>query len=94
MILYNQTIKAARGEQTGSKGGSKMKIWKREGYTVIEKPFDFDLHCFHIVRGDDETIGVIYPNTIDEMHSIIEDLENGESIEGWEDGMGNTIHLE
>lgn len=27
------------------------------------------------------------------MNSIITDLDNGECVDGWEYGMGNTIHI-
>ena len=71
-----------------------MKIWERNGYRVVEKPFDYDLHVFDIIRSDDEeVITTIYPATIEDMRSIIRDLDAGADVDGWEDGNGNTIRL-
>ena len=70
-----------------------MREWKREGYTIEERPFDYDLHVFAvIVEGKKDQI--IYPATIGVMESIIDDLNDGESVDGWEDGMGNTIYTD
>lgn len=69
-----------------------MKTWKREGYKVMEKDFDFDLHKFEVIK-DDEVIATITPATLEDMSQIIEDLDNGEDVNGWEDGMGNTIAI-
>ena len=75
------------------KEGIKMKTWKRNGYKVIEREHDYSLHCFAVVaKGMDEQ--VIYPDSIEAMESIITDLDNGEDVNGWEDGMGNTIYTE
>lgn len=69
----------------------ELKKWKREGYTVVEREFDYDLHVFAvIVVGKKEQI--ITPDSIESMKSIIESLDNGEDVDGWEDGMGNTIY--
>jgi len=71
-----------------------MKTWMRNGYKVVERPFDYDLHVFDIIRDDDEeVITTIYPATIEDMRSIIRDLDAGEDVDGWEDGNGNTIRL-
>ena len=69
-----------------------MRAWKRNGYTVEEKEFDYDLHCFAVVQKgkEDQTIT---PGSIEDMNSIITDLDNGEDVGGWEDGAGNTIHI-
>lgn len=67
-----------------------MKIWERNGYTVVEKNFDHDLHEFEIVK-DDEVIYTITPPNIIEMNAIIEALDEGHDVDGWEDGNGNTI---
>lgn len=75
------------GEETG------MRAWVRNTYTVEEVEFDGDLHEFEIKRGD-EVLAVITPATIEEMEQIIEDLDNGEDVNGWEDGMGNTINID
>lgn len=69
-----------------------MKTWERDSYTVVEVPFDGDLHEFQIVKGG-EVIATITPATIEDMETIIKDLDNGEDVNGWEDGMGNTISI-
>lgn len=73
-------------------GGVKMKTWEREGYTVVEVEHNFDLHAFDIIKKE-KVVATITPNTIEEMNQIIEDLNNGEDVNGWEDGMGNTISI-
>lgn len=69
-----------------------MRTWKREGYEVVEKEFDFDLHEFDVVKNG-EVIATITPQDLDNQAQIIEDLDNGEDVDGWEDGMGNTISI-
>ena len=69
-----------------------MKTWKRENYTVVEKEFDNDLHEFDIIK-EGEAIATITPCSLDEMQGIIKDLDNGECVDGWEDGKGNTISI-
>ncbi|MCG5252641.1 hypothetical protein [Brevibacillus agri] len=69
-----------------------MKVWKREGYEVVEKEFDKDLHEFDVVKAG-EVVATITPADLDDMARIIEDLDNGEDVNGWEDGMGNTISI-
>ena len=69
-----------------------MRTWEREGYKVVEKEFDYDLHEFDIVKNG-ETIATINPGSIDDMENIIKDLDNGEDVDGWEDGKGNTIRI-
>jgi len=68
-----------------------MRTWKRSGYKVVEQEFDYSLHQFAvIVPGKKDQI--ITPDSIESMNSIIADLDNGEEVEGWEDGIGNTIY--
>lgn len=69
-----------------------MRVWEREGYLVEERPFDHDLHEFAVVK-DGEVIATITPADLNDMRRIVEALDAGEGIEGWEDGMGNTIHI-
>lgn len=68
------------------------KVWERKGYTVEEKEFNYDLHQFVVVK-DGEVIATITPETLDDMKQIIEDLDRGEDVNGWEDGNGNTISI-
>lgn len=71
---------------------NELRTWEREGYTVEMIDFDHDLKAFEVIQGD--KIQTIYPPTIESMEQIIEDLDNGEDVNGWEDGMGNTIVIE
>lgn len=67
-----------------------MKVWKREGYRVEEVEFDGDLREFEVIKNG-EVIGTITPDSLEAMEQIIEDLNNGEDVDGWEDGKGGTI---
>ncbi|WP_165886967.1 hypothetical protein [Scopulibacillus darangshiensis] len=69
-----------------------MRTWNREGYKVKEKEFDHDLHAFDVIKAED-VISTITPATIEDMEQIITDLNNGEGVDGWEDGRGNTISI-
>lgn len=75
------------------RGGNNMRTWERKGYVVAEKEFDYDLHQFKIIQND-EAIATITPSCIEDMQQLITDLDNGEDVNGWEDGMGNTIYVE
>ena len=70
-----------------------MRTWKREGYKIVEKAFNFNLHEFDIVLDNGEVVGTITPATLDDMKTIVADLDAGEDVNGWEDGMGNTIYV-
>ena len=69
-----------------------LKTWERNTYTVEEREFDGDLHEFDVIKNG-EVIATITPETIEDMQAIIEDLDNGEDVDGWEDGKGNTINI-
>lgn len=69
-----------------------MRTWQRNGYQINEVAFDHDLHEFEVVKND-EVIATITPSDVDEMNDIIEQLDNGADVNGWEDGMGNTINV-
>ena len=69
-----------------------MRTWTRKGYHVEERGYDYDLHCFAVVQLGQED-HIIYPATIEDMQAIIADLDNGADVDGWEDGMGNTISI-
>jgi hypothetical protein len=68
-----------------------MKNWIKEGYTVYEEAFDYNLHCFRVVI-DNKEDQYIYPQTIEDMDSMIEALDLGEDVNSWEDGYGNIIN--
>ena len=68
------------------------KKWKREGYTITEVDFDYDLHCFEVVK-DGEVVATIYPDSIEQMEEDIKQLDCGLGVDGWEDGRGNSIDI-
>ena len=70
-----------------------MRTWERKGYEVVEVEFDGDLHEFEVVK-DGEVIATITPDTIEDMEQIIKNLDAGDDVDGWEDGMGHTITIE
>lgn len=70
-----------------------MKKWYRNGYFVQEVSFNFALHEFQIIRHA-KVIHTITPETIEDMNRIIEALDAGEDVNGWEDGNGQTISIE
>lgn len=74
------------------RGGNNMRTWGREGYNVVEKEFNYDLHQFEIIRNN-EVIATITPSCSEDMQQLIMDLDNGEDVNGWEDGMGNDIYV-
>jgi len=67
----------------------ELRTWERNGYTVEMVEWDYDLKAFEVIQG--ENTQTIVPATIEDMQAIIEDLDNGEDVDGWEDGNGNTI---
>ncbi len=69
-----------------------MRIWERDGYKVIEQDLDFYLRQFAVVVEGMEN-QIISPNNIESMLSIIDALDAGADVKGWEDGKGNTIHV-
>lgn len=70
-----------------------MRVWEREGYKVVEKEFDHDLHEFDVIK-DGKVIATITPGDLDDMETIVSDLDAGEDVNGWEDGNGNTIYID
>ena len=70
-----------------------MRTWKRKSYKVVEKPFDFNLHEFDVIMDNGEVVGTITPATLEDMAAVVADLDAGEDVNGWEDGMGNTIYI-
>src|SRR5690625_3478785 len=73
-------------------GKMELRTWERNGYTVEMVEWDYDLKAFEVIQG--ENTQTIVPATIEDMHEIIEALDNGEDVDGWEDGNGNTITIE
>ena len=68
-----------------------LKVWERVGYTVEMVEYDGDLNAFEVTQG--ERVQTITPDSIEAMEQIIEDLDSGEDVNGWEDGMGNVINV-
>jgi hypothetical protein len=67
-----------------------MKSWTIGNVEVFEEKFDFDLHCFRIViEGKEDQY--IYPQTFDDMDLLIDALDRGLDINGFENGFGETI---
>lgn len=69
-----------------------MKVWERETYTVYEDEFDRDLHCFSVWSHRDH-LGTIYPADLEQQASIIDQLDDGQCVDGWDDGQGDTIDI-
>lgn len=61
---------------------------------INEIDHDYDCHAFGVINETTGVeIGTIYPNDVDQTDSLRYDLNHGESVHGWEDGMGNTINI-
>ena len=72
-----------------------MREWKFEnGIEVYEVEFDFDLHAFKVYN-EENFLGTVFPDSIENMESMIEELDDGKDlISGhWEDGRGNSCTL-
>lgn len=70
-----------------------FNTWVRKGYKVEEVEHDYDLHLFVVTKDDGEVSGTICPATLEDQALIIKALNDGEDVNGWEDGMGNTIYV-
>lgn len=64
-------------------------MWIRNSYKVEMVDHDYDLKAFKVIQDDE--VQMIYPVSIEDMNYIIECLDSGEEVDGWEDGIGNTI---
>lgn len=69
-----------------------MNIWKRNGYTVEEREFDYSLHKFVVVV-DDEDMAEIVPGSIEEMDEVRSQLDAGEEAVGMADGQDGEIQI-
>ena len=69
-----------------------IKVWERNNYKVYEREFNYDLHKFVVVQFS--MVQTIIPNTIEDMNQIITDLDSGLDVNGWDDGVGNTIETQ
>lgn len=74
------------------KDGGIMNIWKRNGYTVEEREFDYSLHKFVIVV-DDEDMSEIVPDSFEIMNDVIVQLNEGKEAIGMADGQGGEVTL-
>ena len=71
----------------------ELRTWERTGYKVKEVEFDHDLHEFVVVRDSGEIVATITPASLDDQDEIIKALDAGDDVDGWEDGMGNTVTI-
>ena len=71
---------------------NELKVWKEDGYEVVEAHHNYDLHKFEVYQ-DDEMRGTIYPDDMETQSLIIKDLNSHICVDGWEDGNGETIRL-
>lgn len=75
----------------------RYNVWVREtdkfAYEVVEVSFDHDLHEFMVVKEGGDVVATITPSDLENQAEIIEALNAGEDIRGWEDGNGNTINF-
>lgn len=69
-----------------------LRTWNRKGYTVEEREFDYNLHKFVVIQEDAEDQEIV-PDSIEVMKEIIHALDNGEDVDGWENGNGETIKV-
>lgn len=73
---------------------TEMRVWDFADCRVTEEEFDHDLHMFSVtVDWDEEAVKGIFPDSIEDMNTCIEKMDEGESpIAGcWQDGMGNDV---
>lgn len=88
----NVEITSCGRDKAPDEGDAEMRVWERDGYEVVEKEFDRDLHEFEIIK-DGEVVATITPPDLDNMAEIVSQLDAGEDVNGWEDGNGNTIRV-
>lgn len=69
-----------------------MKEWLRNGYRVKEVEFDYDLHALEIVQNN-KVIATMTFDSMEQMQETFNQLNAGADVDGWEDGMGNTIRI-
>lgn len=94
-IEYQLDLEDKRDRAVETKGitkESEKNRWSRENYTVELVDFDHDLKVFEVVQ-DDKVITTIYPSTIEDMNEMIKDLNDGADVNGWENGLGETVHI-
>lgn len=74
-----------------------LRVWKYGTYEVREMSFDRDLHQFEVVTLPDtpfeELAHTITPDSLEIQEEIVKDLNNGNGVNGWEDGNGDTIRI-
>jgi len=68
------------------------KAWVKDTYTVEVVDYDHELKRFEVTQNG--KVQIITPDSIENMNQIIEDLDSGEDVDGWEDGHGNTIVID
>ena len=70
--------------------------WETENVVVELVRFDHDLHRFAVMSKDFKFLGYITPAVIEDMESIITDLNSGNCpiSDAWEDGNGNVCTMQ
>lgn len=68
-----------------------LEKWIKEGYTVEQVEFDGDLKEFKVKQAG--VVQTITPATVEDMEDIIDALNDGECVDGWENGMGEVIYI-
>ena len=92
-ITLGHAMKLTEYAKLKMKEENRMKTWNRNGYSVEERDFDYDLHKFVVIQEDEEDQEIV-PDSLDVMAEIIHALDNGEDVDGWENGNGETIKIE
>ena len=71
----------------------ELKKWTRERYTVEERPDGLNgLSWFAIMEGG-EVADYIYPGSHWDQVRIIDALDAGEDVNGWDNGAGNPVKI-
>lgn len=66
---------------------------KKCAHTIVEIDYDCDLKAFEVYDDEeDNLLGTVYPDTIEDMENCQKLLEAGECpiCDGWDDGLGNS----
>ncbi len=91
----SKLIEELATEFLNKEGEKEMKNeWVEKNYTVVAAEHDYDLKKFEVYQ-EDELIGTIYPDDLQQQEQIINDLNNHVNVDGWEtnDGEGGEIEL-
>lgn len=63
--------------------------------TINEIDHKGSCHAYQIINeATGTTLGTIYPDSVSASDTIRIDLNNGESVNGWHDFVGNTVDID